>query len=195
MNFTVQQTTPEAGEFPTYVLYDEAESQLLMANISQSQPPETRRQIRLTRPSGRLVATIDVPTVEAAPGDEGKEKRLDYAIIHEYAVYAIISLRHRPPSEGDGKAGVYYLLEVEGETWLALPDPEDSACYIFYDEVPSGLHTYDMLTKVDLPSSIGSICRDEEMDVLVSLEPRRLLHTDLVVLALALLIEQHHEGM
>lgn len=189
MDFTVQRTTPEAGEPPSYVLYGERGNTLLMADQIESADPESRRQIRLARPSGRLVATIDLPQVAANVVDDSQ--RTDYAVIHEYAVYAIISVRRRPVAEATAQPPVYYLLEVEGETWLVLPDPEKSGCFAFYDEVPAGLHTYDTLTELDLPAGIGDICRNgDEWRVTVRLEPRRLLHTDLVVLALALLIDR-----
>jgi len=189
MDFMVQRLTPDADEPPTYVLQDARGSSLLQADQSQGPSPDSRRQIRLARPSGRLVATIDLP--QAAAESTGDEQRVDYAIIHEYAVYAIISVRRRPTSETETGTNVYFMIEVEGETWLILPHPEHEACYAFYDEVPAGLYTYDTLTELDLPTGIGRICRNgDERALTVNLEPFRLAHTDLVVLALALLIDR-----
>lgn len=189
MDFTVEQTARDVDQPATYTLQDAHGASLLIADQTSGPPPDARRQIRLARPSGRLVATIDIPQVVTPSVEE--EQRSDYAIIHEYAVYAIISVRRRPLSDAQPEAALYFILEVEGETWLVLPHPDQADCYAFYDEVPAGLHTYDNLTEVDLPSSIGQICRsDEEHLLTISLEPVRLVHTDLVVLSLALLIAQ-----
>lgn len=189
MDFTVLRTIREPDGHLTYVLNDASGSSLLLADQMESAPPDSRRQIRLARPSGRLLATIDLP--QHARNSLEESRRIDYAIIHEYAVYAIISVRRRPPSDSSNQNHVYYTLEVEGETWLVLPDPEDEACYMLYDEVPAGLQTYDTLTELDLPPGIGRICMGgDEVIASATLEQRRLMHTDLVVLGLALLIEQ-----
>ncbi len=189
MDYTIRQATSEADELPTFLLQDHEATTLLIADHAQGPPPDSRRQVRMVRPSGRLVATIDLPNLAATPGEQ--DRRVDYAIIHEYAVYAIISVRRRPAEEGDSGSQDYYLLEVEGETWLVLPHPERRECYAIYDEIPPGLHLYDALTRLDLPPAIGEACQHEEESSLhVALAPRRLAHTDLVVLALAYLIER-----
>ena len=189
MDFTVLRTTHEPDEHLTYVLNDASGSSLLLADQMQSPPPDSRRQVRFARPSGRLVATIDLPQQARSTLEESR--RVDYAIIHEYAVYAIMSVRRRLPSDSAAQSSLYYTLEVEGETWLILPHPEEEACYTFYDEVPAGLQTYDTLTELDLPPGIGRICKGEDEVILsATLEPRRLMHTYLVILGLALLIDR-----
>lgn len=190
MDFTVDRTASEADGTPIFVLRDSQGTSLLRAEQAQGPAPEYRRQIRLSRPSGRVVATIDLPKVEA-PAIPA-EKRTDYAIIHDFAVYAIISVCRRSDTDEGGPTGEYYLLEVEGETWLALPDQQEVGCYMLYDEVPAGLHTYETLTELDLPDSIGRLCRQAEQSeaVSISLSPQRLKHIDLVLLALGLLIDR-----
>ncbi len=189
MEYIVRRTMPETGKFPTYTLLDTNGATLLHSDQSQGPPPESRRQIRLMRPGGRLLATIDVPPASV---DEEEQQR-DYAVIHEYAVYAIVSVHYRQNVEDNGGPERYFVLEVEGETWLLLPHPEQEACYALYDEAPAGLHTYDTLTELDLPQHIGRFCRGEEggdQTMTVQLDTVRLTHTSLVVLALALLIDQ-----
>lgn len=150
---------------------------------------DERRQVRLARPDGRLVATIDLP--EAAVGEAEAKVEADYAIIHDYAVYAILSL-HRREVEGAPDDGIYLTLEVEGEKWLVLPDPELDLCYALYDDVPAGLHTYDAISELDLPLCIGRIClvNNSEYAFTVDLAPYRLEETGLVVLALAVLLDR-----
>lgn len=193
MDYTVQRKVSESGGVSSYLLLGANDTELLVADHTEGPPPDSRRQIRLARPSGRLVATIDLPS----PTRDGEEddRKVDYAIIHEYAVYAIISVRHRPLPEEDAGVRNYFLIEVEGETWLVLPHPEQRDCYAFYDEIPSGLHTYESLTELDLPPEFGQACRqDGDGFLIVSLNPRRLFRTDLVVLSLAYLIDQYGAG-
>ena len=189
MDFLIERTASEADDYPVYTLLDAQGASLLRAERGQGALPEERRQMRLTRPGGRLVATIDLSQVESPAMAE--EKRTDYAIIHEFAVYAIVSVCRRPDADDNGASGVYFVLEVEGETWLALPHPEEAGCFALYDEVPAGLHTYDTLTELDLPASIGRICQQNEGSRLtIRLAPRRLKRTDMVLLALGYLIDQ-----
>lgn len=187
MEYNVRRATSDTGEFPTYTLLDVNGATLLHADRSQGPPPDSRRQIRLTRPDGRVLATIDIPP---ATVDE-EAKQLDYAIIHEYAVYAIVSVYYRTNSDGNGGAEQYFVMEVEGETWLLLPHPEEDACYALYDEAPASLNTYETLTELDLPRHIGRFCRNgDDMALTIRLDTGRLTHTNLIVLALALLIDQ-----
>lgn len=190
MNYGVERTVSEGGDRPLYTLVDPLGSALLVADYAQSTPPEERRQLQLTRPGGRLVATIDLPQVEIQGVTD--QSQTDYAIIHDFAVYAIISVCRRSDSEGEGGGEVYYVLEAEGETWLALPHPDEPECYALYDEVPSGLQTYDALTEEDLPNSIGRVCQkqDEKTALAMTLAPQRLQHADLVLLTLGVLLDQ-----
>lgn len=190
MDFTVDRTASEADGTSVFILRDSQGTALLRAEQAQGPPPEHRRQIRLSRPSGRVVATIDLPQLETATTPA--EKRTDYAIIHDFAVYAIISVCRRSDADEGGPTEDYFLLEIEGETWLALPDQEGVGCYALYDEVPAGLHTYETLTELDLPDSIGRLCRQAEQPaaVNITLSPLRLKHIDLVLLALGLLIDR-----
>ena len=174
---------------PTYHLLDPKGAVLMAAEQSATRAPSGRRQVHLARPDGRLRATIDLPETGALSADSVA----DYAIVHDYAVYAILSLHRRPASEeADGARENHYLtLEVEGETWLVLHHPERANCFAIYDEIPAGLHTYDTITELDLPPSIGRICQTEDdVTYTVNLEPYRLQQTDLVVLSLAYLLDR-----
>lgn len=187
MSFTVERTQETEDGSPVYSLLDAQGSTLLKAEQVPGLGPEDRQQIRLARPGGRLMATIDLPQVDV-PGMED-DARTDYAVIHDFAVYAIVSACRRPDAEVGSNA--YYVLEVEGEAWTALPDAEDATCYALYDDVPAGLDTYDTLTELDLPPCIGRVCRaDEGRSLAITLSPQHLKHTDLVLLALGLLIDR-----
>ena len=88
MDYTVQRMTADVGGLSTYTLFDSNGLSLLEADQSHGPAPDARRQIRLARPDGRLVATIDVPQVAADSADN--ERRSDYAIIPK--------MRHVMPS-------------------------------------------------------------------------------------------------
>lgn len=190
MDYAVRRQMSGQSEASTYELLDADGNVLLVADQTQGALPDERRQLRLAGPGGRLLATIDLP--QASAEGEGDVQEIDYALIHDFAVYAILSQRRRP---GDNHTpnGTYFILEVEGETWLVLPDPEADGCYALFDEVPAGLHTYDALSDLDLPSAIGHICHSDnghEHDWRADIAPNRLQETGLLVLALAFLIDR-----
>lgn len=188
MDYAVKRVLPQQAKVASYHLLDAADNLLLVADLTVVEGEETRRQLRLVRPDARVLATIDLP--QANEGEKTKQTA-DYAIVADYAVYAIVSAHRRTDGESGGPGRAYFTLEVEGEKWLALARPDDETCYTLYDAVPSGLHTYNTLTELDLPPAIGQICRvREEYDYRIDLEPNRLQQTPLVVLAVTYLIDQ-----
>lgn len=189
MHFAVKRLPSPEGGSPNYHLHDREGTLLMVADQTVAPNLDERRQVRLARPDGRLLATIDLP--EAEPGVPGQVVEADYAIIHEYAVYAILKV-HRREAADSPAAALYVTLEVEGEKWLVLPDPELDLCYALYDDIPAGLHTYDAISELDLPLCIGRICltNGDQYAFTVELAPYRLDETGLVVLALAVLIDR-----
>lgn len=187
MDFAVRRLTPGTDSVPNYHLLDPDGNVLIVADQSAAADLDERRQVRLARPDGRLLATIELPLIENSNGAEGAA---DYAIIHEYAVYAIFSVHRRPPAENGNQLATYFTLEVEGERWMVLPDPAMDHCYAIYDQVPKGLFGYETHGDLDLPPSIGHLCAvEDEWAYTVSLDPERLRETGLLVLALAYLVD------
>lgn len=195
MDYAVKRLSPGQGELPNYHLVDPEGRVLLVADQSVARRPDERRQVRLARADGKLLATIDLPET----GILNADNVADYAIVHDYAVYAILSVHRRPAGEETGKDGGkkaagndhYLTLEVEGEKWLVLQHPELAHCFAIYDEIPAGLHTYTTITELDLPPSIGRICHTEdEYTFTANLDPYRLQQTGLVVLSLAYLLDR-----
>ncbi|MFW6042115.1 MAG: hypothetical protein ACOC9C_00370 [Chloroflexota bacterium] len=188
MDYLVKRLPPKAAGSPIYQLLEPGGAELMRAEQSTSAEPGQRRQLRLVRPDDRIVATMDLSqgTTENANG----ESDADYAIIHDYAVYAIFGVRRRSCLDEPSEKVTYFTLEVEGDTWLVLPHPESANCYAIYDEVPVGLNTYDSLTDVDLPAPSGSICRvSNDHTFEVDLSRYRLQHTKLIALGLVFLID------
>ena len=188
MDFAVKRITAGAGSAPNYHLLDPQGNILLVADQSVAPSADDRRQVRLARPDGRLLATIDLPLAGS------DVENADYAVIHDYAVYAIFSV-HPPEGEERKLGGPYFTLEVEGERWAVLPDSEREHCYALYDEVPRGLTPYGSLLDLDLPLAIGEVCRlDTDVAYTATLGLTRLQQPDLVVLTLAYLIDRSQSG-
>ena len=188
MDYSVRRLDPETGHPPYYQLFDANGELLLVADRRMATESEEEDQLRLTRPDGRLMATVDLPEITMADDEAEDPFVADYAVVQDYAVYAILNVQGREElNDGD----IYFMMEVEGEKWLVLPHPEEENCYAFYDQVPAGLRTYDRLTEVDLPPCIGRLCRTEgEHAFSAELSPERLQQTGLVVLALAYFIDK-----
>lgn len=187
MDFAVRRLTPGAESAPNYHLLDPDGNVLIVADQSVAADLDARHQVRLARPDGRLLATIELPLVE---NNGASADTADYAIIHEYAVYAILSVHRRKDANGGGQPRTYFTLEVEGERWMALPDADMAGCYAIYDEVPKGLFGYETHADVDLPPSIGRLCaEDDEWAYSASIDPERLRETGLIILALAYLVD------
>src|SRR5690606_23865872 len=190
MDYAVKRQESGQEGAGVYELLDASGNVLLVAEQTGGTLPDERRQLRLAGPDGRVVATIDLP--QPAAEAESTAREIDYALIHNFDVYAILSQRRRP---GDNHTpnGAYFILEGEGERWLALPDPDADGCYALFDEVPAGLHTYEAVHDLDLPSAIGHICHSSngyEHDWRANIAPNRLQETGLLVLALAFLIDR-----
>ena len=188
MDFAVRRLTPSADSAPNYHLLDRDGNVLIVADQSVAADLDARHQVRLARADGRLLATIELPLVE---NNGVTTDTAYYSIIHEYAVYAILSVHHGKVADEGGQPRTYFTMEVEGERWMVLPDPELARCYAIYDEVPKGLFGYETHADVDLPPSIGRLCaRDDEWTYGVSIDPERLRETGLIVLALAYLVDR-----
>lgn len=188
MDFAVRRLTPGADSAPNYHLLDPDGNVLIVADQSAAADLDARRQVRLARPDGRLLATIELPLAE---NNGPAAAANDYAIIHEYAVYAILSVHRRPPLGDEAPPDTYFTLEVEGERWMVLPDPEMDHCYAIYDQVPKGLFGYETHADLDLPPSIGHLCAVEsDWAYTATIDPERLRETGLLVLALAYLVDR-----
>lgn len=186
MDYTVRRLTSGADQPPNYHLLDLQDTVLMVADQNVAPDTEERRQVRLARPDGRLLATIELPLLDSAA------ETADYAIIHDYAVYAILS-RHARLNEEGSPAAPHFTLEVEGERWLALPDPKQDGCYTLYDEAPRGLSSYGAPADLDLPPAVGNICHQEgdgDHAYVISLDDERLQQPELIALTLAYLIDR-----
>jgi len=180
-----------------YHLFDRADQLLLVADqgsawLPADQPPG----VRFARADGERVASMDLPR----PTDRRPERQHNYAIIHEHAVYALITTPVRPPSGATGpltsSSGIVWpfmrlMLEVEGHRWLGLRWREEAGpLLVLYDAAAAGLSLAVERDSSDLPEPLGLLevgAGDYDFDL--TLPAGRLEQGALVGLALVFLID------
>ena len=181
-----------------YHLFDRADQLLLVADegsawLPADQPPH----VRFARPDGERVASMDLPR----PTDRRPEKQHNYAIIHEHAVYALITAPIRPPSSvlgpPTGGSGIVWpfsrlMIEVEGHRWLGLRWTEETGpLLVLYDAAAAGLSLAVERDSSDLPEPLGLLevgAGDYDFDL--TLPAGRLEQGPLLGLALIFLVDQ-----
>jgi hypothetical protein len=176
-----------------YHLFDRADQLLLVADGGSAWlPPGDPPQVRFARPDGERVASMDLPR-PSPPSD----KKQNYAVIFEHAVYALITAMDLSSITGALAPAVprYFdrlVIEVEGNRWLALrwTGLEEGPLLILYDAAASGLsHQLDP-ESADLPEPIGLIeigAGDYDFDL--TLPSGRLVQGPLLGLALVYLLD------
>ena len=180
-----------------YHLFDRADQLLLVADqgsawLPADQPPG----VRFARADGERVASMDLPR----PTDRRPDRQHNYAIIHEHAVYALITTPVRPPSGATGpltsSSGIVWpfmrlMLEVEGHRWLGLRWREEAGpLLVLYDAAAAGLSLAVERDSSDLPEPLGLLevgAGDYDFDL--TLPAGRLEQGALVGLALVFLID------
>lgn len=180
-----------------YHLFDRADQLLLVGDQGSAWlPPDQLPGVRFARPDGERVASMDLPRAT----DRRPEKQVNYAIIHEHAVYALITTPMRPPSGATGPltggSGIVWpftrlMIEVEGNRWLGLRWPEQTGpLLVLYDAAAAGLSLTVERDSSDLPEPLGLLevgAGDYDFDL--TLPAGRLEQGALVGLALAFLVD------
>jgi hypothetical protein len=177
-----------------YHLFDRADQLLLVADggspwLPQSDPP----QVRFARPDGERVASMDLPR----PDERRADKKQNYAVIFEHAVYALITAMDLSSITGALAAtpARYFdrlVIEVEGNKWLALrwTGLEEGPLLVLYDAAASGLSPQLDAESADLPEPIGLVevgAGDYDFDL--TLPSGRLAQGPLLALAVAYLVD------
>jgi len=192
MRYCVKRLLSEDDTLVGYQLFSDSAKLLLVADVARYPEDASRRRVRFVRPDGTLLATMELP-----PEGEDTQVELnpDYAIIQDYAVYAIVSRRRFTADDEADAAKVgraaFYTLETEGDSWLVLPATEAGNEFFLYGRFMDSVRAYDDLLENNLPPQIGHIypVEGEEHYLEVELTTRRWRQTTLVVLALTFLLE------
>ena len=176
-----------------YHLFDRADQLLLVADQGSAWlPADEPPQVRFARPDGERIASMDLPR----PTDRRPEKQHNYAIIHEHAVYALITAPIGPPGATGGSGIVWpfsrLMIEVEGHRWLGLRWTEESGpLLVLYDATAAGLSLSVERDSSDLPEPLGLLevgAGDYDFDL--TLPAGRLEQGPLLGLALVFLADQ-----
>jgi len=149
-------------------------------------------KVRFSRPSGDALASLEFPGLKAT--SKGGQMRTSYALIYDHAVYAIFNQHAWPDGEAPD-ALPYFVIETEGQRWLALSSDIDgrspTAPFVFCDNAPANLHAYGQPMDDCLAHPVGQITwQADTADYLVTLPDGRFRQPQLVLLALVFLIHQ-----
>jgi hypothetical protein len=157
-------------------------------------PPDQPLQARFSRPDGERLATMDLPR----PGGP-IDKKQNFAIIYEHAVYALITAMDLSSGTGSLVAAPpgtplfdRLVIEAEGNRWLAFRWSEDvgGPLLVIYDAAASDLPVSVDPEAVDLPEPIGLLeFGVGEYDFELTLPAGRLAQGPLLGLALVYLID------
>ena len=182
----------EAGR--RYHLYDRSDQLLLVADQGSPWLPEAP-QVLFARPDGERVATMDLPR----PDDRRPDKKQNYAVIYEHAVYALITALDlssgtgalRPPPAAAGATFDRLVIEVEGQKWLGLCwTGGEGPLLILYDIEASDLSPSVDAEAADLPAPIGLLeVGTGDFDFDLTLPAGRLAQGPLLGLALVFLVD------
>lgn len=179
MVFYVKRLNLTAKSGPRYHLFDGKGIILLVTDPGEGEPKRSYRQVRLARPDGKVVAMLEMGEGSLTP------KGLDYAIVYDDAVYAVISKRFRPDHPP------YFVLEAEQEKWLILTRPELVQRYLIFDRVPAGFGHYRQDIEPNDDQAIGQISpTDGDYHYHITLNNRRFHQTPLLILTLISLINE-----
>jgi hypothetical protein len=181
-----------------YHLFDRAEALLLVADQgSPWLPADLPPQVRFSRPDGDRLATMDLPRGD----DRRPDRKQNYAIIYEHAVYALITsldlsggtaALNAPPPAGPPTFD-RLVIEVEGHRWLGLrwnEEGDNGPLLVIYDAAAADLPNAVDPEAADLPEPIGLLevgAGDYDYDL--TLPAGRLAQTPLLALALAYLVD------
>lgn len=183
-DFGIQRLPPSVSGRRYHLFNDQNELALIADFGSPWLASEPRKQVRFAHSDGRPVATLEFPD----DAFRRKETTRSYAIIFDYAVYALIN--EIVPSPGTSRTlHPHYTIEVGGNRWLLLPHGEQASAYELYP-LPRSFGRNLQPDADALPEPVGSIRRDEAgFDYVTSLPVEVIAQRALITLALIFLLD------
>lgn len=169
MTYKVKRLERGDGIPAGYHLFDQSETLLFVADPGLAQEAKA---MRFARPDGTLCAMMNVP----------KLADVEYALIQDFAVYAMFNRLARPE-------GMCLIFEVASERWLIRPEAEG---YVVYDGVPAGYPDFLSPEDVVFPDACGHIVMNGIVDYhfSVSFERHYWWQVGLVMLAVITLLDE-----
>ena len=204
VSFRIRRLPDDDPSVRRYHLFDRAEQLLLVADQGSGCLPPGPPQVRFARPDGERVATMELPR----PDERRTDRKQNYAVIYEHAVYALITAMdlssgtsplNAPPPVGP-RPFDRLVIEVEGNRWLGLcvvetgfllknSVSETGPLLVLYDAAAAGLSATIDPEAVDLPEPIGLVEAAGEHEFDLTLPAGRPAQGTLLGLALVYLID------
>ena len=187
VEFGIRRLAPFEGASRYHLFNDEGQLVLVADYRSPWLPDDGVRQVRFAKPDGSPIASLDLP--QNLHGNGRLDAEVSYAIIFDYAVYAIITENNRSPRQPD-PVTTYYTIELEGNKWLVLPTKGDGSIYGLYNNLPTGFNHHIQFDVEDLPEAAGRIRKAVEgFDFVATIPLSKLRQRELVSMALVFLID------
>jgi hypothetical protein len=174
-----------------YHLFDATDQLLLVADQGSAWlPPGEPPQVRFARPDGERVASMDLPRLD----ERRPDRKQNYAIIYEHAVYALITALDLSSSTAALTAQPKFdrlVIEVEGNRWLGLRWTEhEGPLLVLYDMAATGLSAQVDPEATTLPEPLGLLeAGAGDFDFELTLPAGRLVQSPLLGLALVFLVD------
>jgi hypothetical protein len=183
-DFGIQRLLPTVDGRRYHLFNDQNELVLIADFGSPWLASEPRKQVRFAHSDGRLVATLEFPD----DAFRRNEAARSYAIIFDYAVYALIN-EIRPSPGASGAADLSYTIEAGGNRWLLLPHGEQALAYALH-RLPRSFGRNLQPNADELPEPVGSIRRAEGgFDYVASIPDEVIAQSALITLALIFLLD------
>ena len=183
-DYGIQRLPPVAGDRRYHLFDNQGELELVADFGSPWLPNEPGKQVRFARSDGRLVATLDFP--DDVFRRKGKEVDKSYAIIFDYAVYAIINELLLESAE---QLAASFSVEAGGNQWLLVPAGGQTNEFGLH-RLPRGYGHYLQPASAELPEPASVIRREAaNFDYTATVEHDALAQPGLVILALVFLLD------
>ena len=170
-----------------YHLYDETQRlKLVLEQGTPWLPAKGSSRARFALPNGEIVASFERPWRQRF-----RRAQIDYALIIDHAVYAIISQYPPTPTKQEAPA---FIMKAGLTKWFALGNEEGEPFFTLYEGAPTNLALYTSPTAVALPEPIGHVNRATGRYHFIMSTPDELPdHASLLVLAFIFLIDRSED--
>lgn len=177
---------PIFDEARRYHLFDDQGQLILVADFgSPWLPKESLQQVRFALADGKLMATLDLP--RAASTSSSEQRSNSYAIIFDYAVYAIINEEYPTPSQSQASKP-HMTIEAEGRNWIILPHGEEPVDHALY-RLPQHSLRHGVPETETLPEPTAFIRRDSgDFDFRATIG-NELAQREMILLSLIFLLD------
>jgi hypothetical protein len=177
---------PAMSDDRRYHLFDDQGQLLLIADFSSPWLPQASlQQVRFARADGRPIATLDLPRTSST--NRREQRSFSYAIIFDYAVYAIINVSHHTSTQSPASSP-HITLEAGGRNWIILPHGKDPVDYALF-RLPHDTMRQALPEVETLPEPTAMIRRSSEDFDFVATIGTEFRQREIILLSLIFLLD------